>query len=48
VLSDDRNYRSHGPSKGGKKPVVKAPVDNAADTATVTKTEEANGEGGAE
>ncbi len=48
VISDDRNYRSHGPSKGGKKPVAQAPADNAADTATVTKTEEANGEGGAE
>ena len=45
VLSDDRNYRSHGPSKGGKKSVAQAaPVETPADVAPATTT----GEGGAE
>jgi large subunit ribosomal protein L22 len=44
VISDDRNYRSHGPSKGGKKVVAQAPTENTSDVTPVTTT----GEEGAE
>jgi len=44
VISDDKNYRSHGPSKGGKKPVAQAPAENTSDVTPATTTEE----GGAE
>lgn len=44
VISDDRNYRSHGPSKGGKKVVAQAPAENTSDVTPATTT----GEEGAE
>ena len=44
VISDDRNYRSHGPSKGGKKVVAQAPTENTSDVTPATTT----GEEGAE
>jgi len=44
VISDDKNYRSHGPSKGGKKPVAQAPAESTSDVTPATTTEE----GGAE
>jgi len=44
VISDDKNYRSHGPSKGGKKSVAQAPAENTSDVTPATTTEE----GGAE
>jgi len=44
VISDDRNYRSHGPSKGGKKVVAQSPAENTSDVTPATTT----GEEGAE
>jgi len=48
VISDDRNYRSHGPSKGGKKVVAQAPAESASSNSADATPATTTGEEGAE
>jgi large subunit ribosomal protein L22 len=48
VLSDDRNYRSHGPSKGGKKVAAQASADDSSNEKAAATPATTTGEEGAE
>jgi large subunit ribosomal protein L22 len=48
VISDDRNYRSHGPSKGGKKAVAQASAESASSNSADVTPATTTGEEGAE